>query len=118
MECGSATELDTLDGLADAAEDSARDEQRLARRIRQLRAGRADGRSWRDLLSGDRGAGVLQLASRILNRVTECSGCLRRVLAAGLRSEGATMAAIAGLFGVSHQRVSALLQRHNHQPPA
>jgi hypothetical protein len=117
MEGGRDTELDTLDGLADAAEDNARDERRLARRIRQFRDGRAEGRSWHDLFSAERRPGVLQLTSRILKRLAEGSGSLRRVLANGLRMEGATMAAIAALFGVSHQRVSALLHRYDKEPP-
>ena len=69
-----------------------------------------------NLVSGERQPGVLELASRILTRLTETSGSLRRVVARGLRLEGATIAAIAALFGVSHQRVSALL--HRQQPPA
>lgn len=109
-------ELAVLDSLADAVEQNARDERRLARRIRQLRVGRAAGRTWHDLVSGERQPGVLKLASRILNRLTEASGGLRRVLAHGLRLEGAGIAAIATLFGVSHQRVSALLHHRNHPP--
>jgi hypothetical protein len=109
-------ELAVLDGLADAVEENARDERRLARRIRRLRVGRAAGRTWHDLVTGERQPGVLTLASRILNRLTETSGGLRRVIAHGLRLEGATIAAIAALFGVSHQRVSALLHRRNHPP--
>ena len=78
-------ELAILDGLADAVEECSRDERRLARGIRQLRVGRAAGRTWHDLVSGERQPGVLKLASRILTRITETSGSLRRVLAAGLR---------------------------------
>jgi hypothetical protein len=110
-------ELAALDGLADTVEENARDERRLARGIRQLRIGRAAGRTWHDLVSGERQPGVLKLASRILNRLTETSGALRRVLARGLRREGGTIAAIAGLFDVSHQRISALINRRDHQPP-
>ncbi len=111
-------ELAALDGLADAVEENARDERRLARGIRQLRIGRAAGRSWQNLVSGERQPGVLKLMSRILNRLTETSGNLRRVVARGLRLEGATIAAVAALLGVSHQRVSALLHRRNHRPSA
>jgi hypothetical protein len=110
-------ELAALDSLAEIADENARDDRRLARGIRQLRAGRAKGRSWRDLLAGDRRPGVLVLVSRMLGRLTDASGRLRRVLAHGLHLEGATIAAIATLFGVSHQRVSALLHRHDQQPP-
>ena len=114
---GPGSELAALDGLADTVEENARDERRLARRIRRLRTGRSEGRSWHELLAGDRTPGVLGLASRVVSRLTEASGNLRRVVAHGLRVEGATIAAIAALFGVSHQRVSALLRRRTHEPP-
>lgn len=109
-------ELAALDGLAETVEENARDERVLARRIRQLRAGRAAGRSWHTLLAGDRGSRLLELPTRILRRATEASVAIRRLLAAGLRGEGATIPTIARRFGVTHQRVSALL-RNGHRRP-
>jgi len=113
---GQDGELATLDDLSAAVDENVRDERLLGRRIRQLRAGRAEGRSWRELLAGERRPGALELATRILRRITEAGGTLRRALAQGLRAEGATIPAIAALFGVSHQRVSALLRRHDQHP--
>ena len=110
-EDGRNGELAALDDLATTAKENSRDEGLLARRITQLRAGRAKGRSWHDLLAGENRPGTLELAARILRRLTEASGALRRTLAHGLRAEGGTISAIATAFGVSHQRVSALLRR-------
>lgn len=103
-------ELVALDGLAAAIEDNVRDERRLARRIRQLRADRAKGQSWHDLLGHKTHPPVLELSTRILGRVTAVSAALRRRLARGLRAEGATIPAIGETFSVSHQRVSTLLR--------
>lgn len=103
-------ELLALDDLATAIEDNVRDERRLARRIRQLRADRTKGQSWHDLLSHKTYPPVLELSTRILGRATAISAALRRRLARGLRAEGATLPAIGENFGVSHQRVSTLLR--------
>ncbi|MDQ1442729.1 MAG: hypothetical protein QOG97_2957, partial [Acidimicrobiaceae bacterium] len=51
MTAVAAAELEMLDGLASDVDENARDERLLARRIRALRAGRAKGRSWQDILS-------------------------------------------------------------------
>jgi hypothetical protein len=110
-------ELTTLDGLTAAVRQNVKEERLLVRRLDQLRAGRAEGRSWRDLLGGERRPGALGLSVGILRRITEASGTLRRALAQGLRAEGASIPAIAAVFGVSHQRVSALLRNSDRRPP-
>jgi hypothetical protein len=110
-------ELATLDELATAVDANARDQRRLAGLIRRLRTARAAGASWQDLLTGEQRPGVLGLTAQILRGVSDASGTLRRQLAQGLRAEGATISAIAAMFGVSHQRVSALLRRGNGHPP-
>jgi Homeodomain-like domain len=103
--------LVALDDLAGIVEDNARDERLLARRINRLQKGRAQGHSWHALLASESRPGTLELAARVLRRLTETSGRLRRALVKGLRAEGATIPAIAKTFGVSHQRVSSLLRR-------
>ena len=105
--------LAAVEGLADAVEENAEDERLLARRLREIREGRAEGRTWLDLLGPDDRPSVLGLTGRIIGRLTDASGTLRRALARGLRLEGVTIATIAGLFGVSHQRISALLRRED-----
>jgi DNA invertase Pin-like site-specific DNA recombinase len=113
-------ELAALEGLAETVEENAREERLLARRIRQLRAGRAAGRSWHSLLDREGPPPVLELSSRILRRATDASVVLRRRLAAGLRAEGGTLPAIARRFGVTHQRISTLLRNgtsNGDRPP-
>lgn len=102
--------LTSLDDLARTVDDNARDQRRLAGRIRRLRDARAEGGSWHDVLAQEPSPGTLQLTTGMLARLTRASGRLRRALARGLRAEGATIPAIAERFGVSHQRVSSLLR--------
>lgn len=101
-----------LGELSEALVEVAREERLLARRIDALRAGRRRGRSWQELLSHDPTPGTLELSGRALARLSRASATLRTALARGLRAEGASIPAIARTFGVSHQRVSALLRRH------
>lgn len=107
---GDDAELRALDGLAATIEDNVRDERVLVDEIRHMRAERASGRSWHDLLGHQARPTALAMSARILGRATEISATLRRRLARGLRAEGATIPAIGETFGVSHQRVSTLLR--------
>lgn len=107
---GVKAELRALDGLAKTIEDNVRDERLLVEAVRQLRAERAAGHSWHDLLGHRARPRVLELSARILGRATEVSATLRRRLARGLRAEGATLPAIGERFGVSHQRISTILR--------
>ena len=109
-------ELDQLDDLAARFEDDARSVRHLAERLRQLRAGRARGRPWAEIVDGRR-PGALDLVDQAVRRLTEGSAALRRLLVRGLRTEGATMPAIAQILGVSHQRVSVLLKSRNGPVP-
>lgn len=105
--------LATLDDLAVSLDENAEEEHLLAGRIRKFRAGRAEGRSWADVLSDESHPGSLELASSVLSRLSGVSAALRRIVARGLRGQGASVAAIAKRFGVSRQRVSALLERND-----
>ena len=111
-----AEEVAALDQVAETLEENARDERRLARHVRQLRNGRAAGRSWHKLLDRDGVSRLLDVPSRIVRRATEVSAQLRRRLASGLRAEGATLPAIAQRFGVTHQRISTLLRNGDRRP--
>ncbi|MDQ1369440.1 MAG: hypothetical protein QOF20_1793 [Acidimicrobiaceae bacterium] len=111
MTAVAAAELERLDGLASDVDENARDERLLARRIRALRAGRAKGRSWQDILSNEADPGTMELTSRVLKAMSSGSGAIRRAVARGLRAGGESIAAISERFGVSRQRVSAILRR-------
>lgn len=62
--------------------------------------------------------GTIPMLSRILVRSMNASGQARRTLVGAMRAEGASIPSIARTFGVSHQRISNILQRpgpHRHR---
>ena len=86
------------------------DERVLVRRVRRLRSARSSGRSWRDVLGSEPEPGTLTLVGRVLGRMSESSGNVRRALARALRNEGLTISGIAKRFNVTHQRISSLIK--------
>lgn len=102
--------LDALDALGDSLEASAADEKALGEQVRQLRAGRLEGLSWRDAMDRAEGSEVLDLLGKIVRRLTAVGAVLRRALAVVLVDEGASTAEVAHRFGVSRQRIFRLLR--------
>ena len=90
--------------------------QEIRRRIDRFVAARADGRSYRDIVTSEPRPLIVELVTGKLDRLATVGSKLRRAEAAALHEEGLTMDAIADLFGVTRQRVSALLKTANdHQ---
>ena len=102
--------VEALDGLAVAVDESAEDTRRLKRNISMLKRSRQRGRGWREILADEDEPSTLTLLGRILLRFGAAGGAFRRALARELRTEGESVTGIARLFGVSHQRTSALLR--------
>jgi hypothetical protein len=103
--------LAALKELSDVLEANAADQRVLARRIKSATQARATGKSWTEILERESEPGTIRLVTDILGRMSAVSGVLRRALAVSLREDGLTIPAIAGMFGVTHQRVSSLLRR-------
>lgn len=110
---GSASDdvLQALDELEAALHENAESERLLIKRIAEVRTARLRGQEWKSILGSEEEPGTVQLVSTILRRQSEASGFLRRSLVVALRAEGQSIPSIAGLFGVTHQRVSNLLRR-------
>jgi len=77
----------------------------------EMRERRLDGAGFDEVESGIDDPGIHELITTTLLVVQSKSRRLRQAWALTLRSEGRTLQEIADLFGVSHQRVSALLRR-------
>ena len=103
--------LAALDAMVEALEELAEDHRRLVDKIEGLRTARRKGLAWQDILTEEEAPGSMQVVSRMLACLSKASGTLRKELVEELREEGASIPAIARLFGVTHQRVSNLLRR-------
>jgi hypothetical protein len=104
--------LEALDALSLALDQIAVDHGQLVRKVENLRRARRSGLEWQDILTDEDAPGSMQLVSRMLGCLSKASGTLRKELVEELREEGASIPAIARMFGVTHQRVSNLLRRH------
>jgi hypothetical protein len=102
--------LEALEGLVRALRDNqARIEATIARAER-IREQREVGLSYREIESGVERPLIVELTRDNLAALVEAGSRLRRAEARALHGEGMTMEQIAELFGVSRQRVSALLR--------
>ena len=83
----------------------------------QLEKARSEGRSWRDVVAAEERPLILELISQNLDDLYQAGGRLRRAQARALHSEGMSMEQIARVFGVTRQRVSALLKPRANGTP-
>lgn len=99
-----------VDDLDRALDQSLEMTKRMKERIRELRNARAQGRSLREIVPQERTALLVQLLTESTNLLHAYGNRVRRTEARALHAEGLTMDAIGQLFGVTRQRVSALLR--------
>ncbi len=101
--------------LIDAIDRSV-EELRSARvRAEQLLAERERGRSWLEIVTAEARPLIVEQVSSVLARLAAVGSGWRREQAAALHAENVSINRIAALFGVTRQRVSALL--HERPPP-
>jgi endonuclease YncB( thermonuclease family) len=106
-----------LNQIAEAADETARDQQRVSRRARSMSRQRLLGWSWSKILERERQPGLLVLMDRSARRLHEVTGRFRTTLAQALVGEGFSTRQIAKIFGVTHQRISAMLGRSAPRRP-
>lgn len=97
-----------LTALAEAAASSADDLNALDDELTAMGRHRRQGWSWRRIVSSNGATSPLSGAARIAANLARAAGGFRRALAQALQNEGMQVTAIADLFAVSRQRVSAL----------
>jgi len=107
-----------LRDLEDALDDNARRMEQIKRRIREIREQRAAGRSYREIVEATEGDLSVQLITEATQALAEFGARVRRAEAVALYAEGMTMEEIAEKFGVTRQRVSALLRDAGGQVPS
>lgn len=98
-----------LAGVAESAEETAREQRRLAHRARTMLRLRRSGLTWSRILETEAQPGTLELLARSARRITDTMSGFRAALARALADEGVSIRRIAKHFGVSHQRISTML---------
>ncbi|MBV8430236.1 MAG: hypothetical protein JO244_03680 [Solirubrobacterales bacterium] len=102
--------LRALDDLDRALDQSVEMTQQMKQRITQIRAVQAEGRNLREIVPYEQTPLIVQLLTESTNLLHSYGNRVRRTEARALHREGMTMDEIAKLFGVTRQRVSALLR--------
>lgn len=105
----------TFEDLAKAADEVADDQRQLARDARAMQRSHDEGAPLGAVLDTEAGAGFVSLLRASVRRLASASGHFTQSLARELSREGESRRRIANRLGVSHQRVSAML---NHQRPS
>lgn len=113
-----ATKSDTLARLLEALVDieagAAENVERsleIQRRVRRLRDDIEAGGDLVELVQREEAPRVVELLSANMSNLETVGSELRAAQALALRAEGLTIEAIAKLFGVTRQRISALLKQ-------
>jgi hypothetical protein len=81
-------------------------------RALELQEQRGEGMSWYDIVSGEERPLIVEQISSAMSSLATAGGQWRREQAAALSAEGVSIYRIAALYGVTRQRVSALLRDH------
>lgn len=82
----------------------------VARRAETITRRRQEGDAYRDIVTEESRPLIVEVLSDHIEDLVRASARFRRAEAAALYAEGLTMDQIAGLFGVTRQRISALLR--------
>jgi transcriptional regulator with XRE-family HTH domain len=105
--------IDALEALDAALERSSSELQAAHKRVRELLDARGVGQSWREIVEAEERPLVVESLSTVLDELSVVGSKFRRTETQALYAEGLSMERIANLFGVTRQRVSALLRERN-----
>jgi hypothetical protein len=102
--------LEALGALEEVLTDNGERARLIRKRIAQLRRLRARDMPYTELVTSQDGPLIVQLLTESSTELDSCGARVRRAEAKALYAEGLTMERIAKSFGVTRQRVSALLR--------
>jgi DNA-directed RNA polymerase specialized sigma24 family protein len=103
--------LAALENLEAVLRENMERNRTAIRRADEIRRLRDRGHRYSEIVPIEERPLIVELLTRNLNELSDASSRFRRVEARALYEEGLTMAEIADLFGVTRQRVAALLER-------
>jgi predicted XRE-type DNA-binding protein len=101
--------LSALDTLDDAAAANIERASEIRRRVSHLRDRIEEGEPVGQVVADEERPLVVELVTENMQALESWGSILRRTEAQALRAEGMTQQEIADLFGVTRQRISALL---------
>ena len=102
--------VEALEELGAAMKRNAERIDAVMTRLELLRRERESGKPWREIVQQEERPLIVEIIGQNLDELYTAGGRLRRVQARVLHEEGLSMEQIAQLFGVTRQRVSALLR--------
>lgn len=113
----------TVNGSADRAlqalittlDDCVSELERSRDRARALLDQRRSGTSWQDIVSAEERPLVVESISTVLGSLASTGSIWRREQAAALQGENVSINRIAAMFGVTRQRISALLREREEE---
>lgn len=106
--------LDALDDLVDALTANTERNRIALERAAAIREARHEGKRYSEIVSDESRPLIVDVLNQNLDRLLTSGARFRRAEAKALHDEGVTMERIAEIFGVTRQRVSALLKSaHN-----
>ena len=100
--------LEVLDEVVRALQENTERAQWTLHRAKAIRDKRHSGMSYRDI-AADGEPLIITMVTKNLQNLVNTGSRLRRAHARALYAEGATLQEIGKLFGVSHQRISAII---------
>ena len=86
-------------------------------RAEKLLEERQTGRAWLDIVTAESRPLVVEQISSVMASLASAGGAWRREQAHALAAEQVSINRIAALFGVTRQRISALLKEEGPRPP-
>lgn len=101
---------DALRDLDSALQASITELAAARQRVEKVLAARAAGQSWREVVGDEQRPLIVESVTSVLDQLSAVGSKFRRAQAQALHREGLSMERVAGLFGVTRQRVSALLR--------
>jgi DNA-directed RNA polymerase sigma subunit (sigma70/sigma32) len=105
--------LEALTALEDVIAENDKRATLIRKRMARIRKARARNVPYSDTVATEDGPLIVQLLTESSMALDTCGANVRRAEAQALHHEGMTMEQIAEHFGVTRQRVSALLRKRS-----
>ncbi len=107
--------LRALAELVQAIQANEATAREILKRAALLERSRRQGLPYREVVSAEHRPLIVEMLRAAQDRLSKAGSRFRRTEAAALRQEGLTYDQIASLFGVTRQRIIALVQGHDQE---